>query len=115
MGALFPGLLLGALYIIFIVVYGLISPKSMPVPDNQEPIAIGVFIAVLKSVVPRMGLILLVLGSFDNLIWSLRLSFSLFSFLGLRGFILKAYARQTSACCTSIRVVFRSYCCKSWG
>jgi len=63
MGALFPGLLLGALYIIFIVAYGLISPKSMPVPDDQEPVDIGAFIAVLKSVVPPMGLILLVLGS----------------------------------------------------
>ena len=32
MGALFPGLLLGALYITFIVVFGLISPSSMPAP-----------------------------------------------------------------------------------
>ncbi len=63
MGALFPGLLLGALYIIFIVVYGLISPKSMPVPENHEAITIKAFIEVLKSVIPPMGLILLVLGS----------------------------------------------------
>jgi len=63
MGALFPGLLLGALYIIYIVVYGLISPKSMPVPDNQEPVTAKVLIDVAASVVPPMGLILLVLGS----------------------------------------------------
>lgn len=63
MGALFPGLMLGALYIIFIVVYGIISPKSMPVPDDQEPVTIKAFIEVLKSVLPPMGLILLVLGS----------------------------------------------------
>ncbi|MCF6303216.1 MAG: TRAP transporter large permease subunit [Devosiaceae bacterium] len=63
MGALFPGLLLGALYIIFIIVYGIISPKSMPIPENHEPINLKVFFDVLKSVVPPMGLILLVLGS----------------------------------------------------
>ena len=63
MGALFPGLLLGALYILFIVIYGLISPKSMPVPKDHEDITLKAFIEVLKSVIPPMGLILLVLGS----------------------------------------------------
>lgn len=63
MGALFPGLLLGALYIIFIVIYGLVSPKSMPVPKDHEAITMKAFIEVLKSVIPPMGLILLVLGS----------------------------------------------------
>ncbi len=63
MGALFPGLLLGVLYIVFIIVYGIISPKSMPVPDDHEPITFKAFYDVLKSVVPPMGLILLVLGS----------------------------------------------------
>ncbi len=63
MGALFPGLLLGGLYILYIVIYGLISPKSMPIPDDHEPITFRAFYAVLKSVVPPMGLILLVLGS----------------------------------------------------
>ncbi len=63
MGALFPGLLLGALYILFIVAYGLISPKSMPVPADHEPVNMKAIIDVLKSVVPPMGLILLVLGS----------------------------------------------------
>lgn len=63
MGALFPGLLLGALYIVFIVVYGLISPKSMPVPKDHEAITVKAFIEVFKSVIPPMGLILLVLGS----------------------------------------------------
>jgi len=63
MGALFPGLLLGALYIIFIVAYGLISPKSMPIPVDREPVTMRVIGDVAKSVVPPMGLILLVLGS----------------------------------------------------
>ena len=63
MGALFPGLLLGAFYIIYIIGYGLISPKSMPIPDDHEPVTIKALLDVGKSVIPPMGLILLVLGS----------------------------------------------------
>ncbi len=63
MGALFPGLLLGGLYILYIVIYGIISPKSMPIPEDHEPITMKAVLDVAKSVVPPMGLILLVLGS----------------------------------------------------
>lgn len=63
MGAMFPGLILGALYIIFIVVYGLLRPDSMPVPENREPISPKIVGQVALSVLPPMGLILLVLGS----------------------------------------------------
>jgi tripartite ATP-independent transporter DctM subunit len=63
MGALFPGLLLGALYIAFIIVYGLVSPRSMPLPAHHEPINWAIVRAVALSVVPPFGLILLVLGS----------------------------------------------------
>jgi tripartite ATP-independent transporter DctM subunit len=63
MGALFPGLLLGVLYIVFIIVYGLISPSSMPAPENREPISLKIVGEVALSVVPPFGLIVLVLGS----------------------------------------------------
>jgi tripartite ATP-independent transporter DctM subunit len=63
MGALFPGLLLGALYILFIVVYGLINPKAMPAPEQTEHVGWPVVKEVLLAVVPPMFLILLVLGS----------------------------------------------------
>lgn len=63
MGALFPGLLLGALYIIFIVVYGLLNPSAMPAPEKTEEVGWPVVREVLLSVVPPMFLILLVLGS----------------------------------------------------
>lgn len=63
MGALFPGLILGALYIIFIVIYGLISPSSMPPPEKTDEIGWPVVKDVLLAVVPPMFLILLVLGS----------------------------------------------------
>jgi len=63
MGAMFPGLILGALYIVFIVLYGLISPNAMPLPANREPVTPKILFDVAISVVPPMLLILLVLGS----------------------------------------------------
>ena len=63
MGALFPGLLLGVLYIIFIVVYGLIKPDAMPAPEKTEEVGWTVIKEVLIAVIPPMFLILLVLGS----------------------------------------------------
>jgi len=63
MGALFPGLILGGLYIAFIVIYGLISPNSMPAPEKTEEVGWPVIKEVLLAVVPPMFLILLVLGS----------------------------------------------------
>ncbi len=63
MGALFPGLILGGLYIVFIVLYGVISPNSMPAPEKTEEVGWDVVLDVLKAVVPPMFLILLVLGS----------------------------------------------------
>ena len=63
MGALFPGLLLGSLYILFIIIYGLVSPATMPVPEDREPATLKVLGDVAISVIPPIGLILLVLGS----------------------------------------------------
>ena len=63
MGAVFPGLILGALYIIFIIIYGIINPKAMPLPKNLEPVSMKVVGEVALSVIPPMMLILLVLGS----------------------------------------------------
>jgi len=63
MGAMFPGLILGGLYISFIVLYGVISPKSMPLPANREPLSLRLVLDVMLSVVPPLLLILVVLGS----------------------------------------------------
>lgn len=63
MGALFPGLILGALYILFIVIYGFISPDAMPAPERTARIGWSEVKEVLVAVVPPMFLILLVLGS----------------------------------------------------
>ncbi len=63
MGALLPGLILGGLYIVFIVFYGLLRPDAMPVPETTEPVSWATVKEVLLSVIPPMLLILLVLGS----------------------------------------------------
>ncbi len=63
MGALFPGLILGGLYIVFIIVYGLINPNAMPAPDKTEEISLADVREVLLAVLPPLFLILLVLGS----------------------------------------------------
>ena len=63
MGALFPGLVLGALYIVFIVIYGLFNPNAMPAPESTEHVGWNAIKEVLQAVVPPLFLILLVLGS----------------------------------------------------
>ena len=63
MGALFPGLILGGLYVVFIILYGLLNPSAMPLPENREPVSLKIVGEVALSVVPPLLLILLVLGS----------------------------------------------------
>jgi tripartite ATP-independent transporter DctM subunit len=63
MGAVFPGLILGLLYISYIIIFGLIKPKSAPLPSDLEPLSWKVFCDVLLSVIPPAVLIILVLGS----------------------------------------------------
>ena len=63
MGALFPGLILGGLYIVFIVVYGVLNPSAMPAPEKTDEVGWDVVFDVLLAVVPPLFLILIVLGS----------------------------------------------------
>ena len=63
MGALFPGLILGSLYIVFIVVYGVLNPSAMPAPEKTDEVGWDVVLDVLLAVVPPLFLILIVLGS----------------------------------------------------
>ena len=63
MGALFPGLILGGLYVVFIILYGLLNPSAMPLPENRESVSLKIVGEVALSVVPPLLLILLVLGS----------------------------------------------------
>jgi tripartite ATP-independent transporter DctM subunit len=63
MGALFPGLLLGGLYIVFIVIYGVVNPSAMPAPKEQIDVTWAEVRDVLLAILPPLFLILLVLGS----------------------------------------------------
>ena len=63
LGALFPGLMLGALYIAYILAYATLVPEAAPVEDDAPPVDFAVVMDVARSVLPAAGLILAVLGT----------------------------------------------------
>lgn len=65
MGAVFPGVLLGALYIGYIAIKGILRPKTMPLPsiDINEKFDMALAWDLFKNIIPPATLILTVLGS----------------------------------------------------
>jgi len=63
MGAVFPGLLLGVLYIVYILAWSILRPSVAPLPQDVPKVTIRVVLGVLWSSSPPMLLILGVLGS----------------------------------------------------
>ncbi|MGB0662868.1 MAG: TRAP transporter large permease [Pontibacterium sp.] len=63
MGAVVPGMLLGTLYIGYILTLGFVKPELAPVPQNAQPVDLSIIVNVLKAVLPTLLLILVVLGS----------------------------------------------------
>ncbi|WP_415881834.1 TRAP transporter large permease [Neptuniibacter sp. QD72_48] len=63
MGAVFPGLILGGLYIAYILITGFINPEAAPVPQDVQPVTMKTVIKVLKAITPTVLLIFVVLGS----------------------------------------------------
>ncbi|WP_415905439.1 TRAP transporter large permease [Neptuniibacter sp. QD48_55] len=63
MGAVFPGLILGGLYIAYILITGFIKPEAAPVPKDVQPVTMNTVIKVLKAITPTVLLIFVVLGS----------------------------------------------------
>ena len=63
MGALLPGMLLGSLYIAYILIYAALRPGAAPAPQDAPPVGWRVVAEVVWVVVPALGLIMLVLGS----------------------------------------------------
>ena len=63
MGALFPGLMLGGMYILYILGIAFISPNTAPAPKDAPPVTFGVFFGVIWAVLPPALLILAVLGT----------------------------------------------------
>ena len=62
LGAVFPGALLGGLYVSYILVYGLLKPEHAPAA-KREPIDLKVVWELFMAIVPAAFLILAVLGS----------------------------------------------------
>ncbi len=63
LGALIPGVLLGAIYITYMLVYARLAPDVAPAPENVEPISGKAILGVLWAVLPPAALILAVLGT----------------------------------------------------
>jgi|TARA_B100001105_G_C22372812_1_gene435862 tripartite ATP-independent transporter DctM subunit len=63
MGAVFPGLILGFLYIVYILIYCKIYPNKAPLASDHKEATLGDVIRALIDIIPPAGLILLVLGS----------------------------------------------------
>ncbi|MFV0291953.1 MAG: TRAP transporter large permease subunit [Paracoccus sp. (in: a-proteobacteria)] len=63
MGALIPGILLGLVYLIYVVVAVTLQPQLAPRPANPEPLTIRRLLRTFLAVLPPLGLIVAVLGS----------------------------------------------------
>ncbi len=63
MGAVFPGLLLGGLYIVFLLLVGIFMPSAVPLPEDRRDVDWKVILEVFKNILPPVMLIIAVLGS----------------------------------------------------
>ena len=63
MGAVFPGIILGVLYIVYIFVYGLLNPSKLPLAADHTAIGLKDVLRVMVDILPPAFLILAVLGS----------------------------------------------------
>ena len=63
LGAMFPGLLLGALYIVYLLIISNLNKNIAAVPQDAEPVTLTAVLGVFKAVLAPFGLILAVLGS----------------------------------------------------
>jgi tripartite ATP-independent transporter DctM subunit len=63
MGAVFPGIILGSMYIAFILLYCFLRPKKAPLSDDRRPVQLRMIWEVFKTVLPTAALIIAVLGS----------------------------------------------------
>jgi tripartite ATP-independent transporter DctM subunit len=62
LGAVFPGVLLGGLYVLYILVYGWLKPDSAPAAQH-DPVDWTAIVLLFKAIIPPAFLILAVLGS----------------------------------------------------
>ena len=63
MGAVIPGLILGTLYISYILIYGKLYPENAPLAADQTEVHLDDVLRALLDILPPAMLILVVLGS----------------------------------------------------
>lgn len=63
MGAFFPGIMLGSMYIAYVLILCAVKPSVAPLPTDHQKVDRYIIWGVVKAVVPTLGLILSVLGS----------------------------------------------------
>ncbi len=63
MGALFPGIVLGILYVVYILIFAFFFPKAAPLAEDRKKLKIAMIWRVLKTIIPTGALIFAVLGS----------------------------------------------------
>ena len=63
MGAVFPGLILGFLYVTYILIFCNLYPDKAPLARDHKTIELKDLVQVLLDIIPPAGLILAVLGS----------------------------------------------------
>ncbi len=63
MGAVVPGVILGTLYIAFILIYAYLRPKAAPLSEDRRPLQWRMIWDVFLTILPPAGLIVAVLGS----------------------------------------------------
>lgn len=63
MGAVIPGMLLGSLYIIYILIFSFLKPSAAPIAPDRRPVEWRMIFDVFKTILPPVVLIITVLGS----------------------------------------------------
>lgn len=63
MGALIPGVMLGFMYIIYVIIAATLIPGFAPARTDLPPVTAKLILSTLKAVIPPLALILAVLGS----------------------------------------------------
>jgi tripartite ATP-independent transporter DctM subunit len=63
LGALLPGVLLGSLYIVYLLIYAYLRPAAAPLADDRPPFRLMLLWRMMGTVLPPALLIIAVLGS----------------------------------------------------
>ena len=63
LGAVFPGLLLATLYLVYLIAAPALRAEIAPAPDHAEDVDLELVLSVFRDIVPAAALILAVLGS----------------------------------------------------